>query len=158
MQNQLLRLLPRGSAYGNRLTFSGRQMLVRLIVSILALIAGIVALFVLAPSTWREVLAGLSLGWGVASLVWARSSYSTVRDAAYQDLRRMAELDLLLARLNQISQVVGAPRLNLHQNVEAIVNARIERLAHFSSLDEFRPSLDTEGGYAFWDASAMGDS
>jgi hypothetical protein len=150
-------MLPDDAVYGGHLTYSGRQFLVRTTLGLVALLGALVALVLLKPVTWRDVLAGAVLAWSTAALAWARNSYRDKKEAAYQELRRLAELDLILARLNQIGSQIGVPPVHLDQQVDVIMNARMERLAHFTALDEFRFDLHSDGGYGFWDETAIGE-
>ena len=155
--NWFIRLLPRGSLYGDdQLTLSAQLFLGRLLVGLASLIGGAVALWLLDDTSWRDVVAGALLAWAVSSVVWAVNSYQRKREVVEVDLRRVAEFDLLHARLNQLATRLNAPTIGLSAQVEGIILAREERLAHLSGIEEFRPDAPREG-YLFWDAEAMGE-
>lgn len=123
---------------------------------VLGILVGLTALVLVNANSWREVLAGAVIAWGTAIVLWARASYRRAADAITTDLRRVAEVDLLHARLNQIAHHLGLPTLDLSCELEHVTIAREERLAHYAGLDEFRPHVHGGSGYAFWDPVAMG--
>lgn len=152
-----LMVLPDAFFYADHLTVSARRLLVRLVAALAALVFGLIGLGLVRSENWREVLGGALLAWGVSIVVWAISSYRRHIDIVTTDLRRTAEVDLLHARLNQIAKRLGAPRLILDYQLEHAIGARMERLAHFGGLDEFRLGTHTsEEGYSFWDQDALG--
>jgi hypothetical protein len=152
----LLKLLPSRLSYADRLTFSGKRVLKRMGIGVFGVFLGVAAVWLLEPNSWREILAGALLAWSVSVFIWAPASYHTAQQALRAALRRQAELDLLHARINQISARVGAPILDLDADIEPAVVARMERLAHFGSLDEFRLETTVPPNYAFWSEEALG--
>lgn len=119
--------------------------------------AGLLSTGLVNSKNWPEVLGSALLAWGAAIIVWAIASYRREREEIRTDLRRNAELDLLHARLNQIAARVDAPMLILDYQLEQVVETRMEHIAHFAGLDEFREEANTsEDGYAFWDQDALG--
>lgn len=153
----LIWVLPNRLFYADRFTVSAKKLFTRVGIGLVGLVAGLLSTGLVDSKNWPEVLGGALLAWGVSIIVWAVSSYRRERDEIRADLRRNAELDLLHARLNQIAARVGAPMLILDYQLEAAVGARMERLAHFAGLDEFREEAHTtEDGYAFWDQDALG--
>jgi len=65
--------------------------------------------------------------------------------------------DMLHARLNKIGAVLGIPPLDLNSELQAVIDTRSERLAHFSGLDEYRTTTHVHGRSAeFWDDVAPG--
>jgi hypothetical protein len=121
----------------------------------LALAVG--GLFLLEQTDWREVLAGALLAWSVAVIAWSFSAHRSRRADVVKELRRVAELDVVHARLNQIAARVGAPLLGLQGQIEHVTNFRERRLAHFTGLDELAPQPHgADEGAAFWDVEAQG--
>jgi hypothetical protein len=150
-------VLPNRLFYADHFTMSAKKMFTRMAIGFLGLAAGLLSTGLVDSENWPEVLGGALLAWGVSIIIWAISSYRRERDEIRTDLRRTAELDLLHARLNQIAARVGAPLLVLDYQLEPSVGARMERLAHFAGLDEFREEAHTtEDGYAFWTQEALG--
>jgi hypothetical protein len=99
----------------------------------------VTALAAIAGADWRGVLGGAFLAWSVSILVWAASTYRVGRSDMEAEIRRVAEVDVLHDRLNAIASRVGAPELDIDFELEHALQERAERLAHFASLDEFRP-------------------
>ena len=111
-----------------------------------------VAVGLLDRSNWSEVLSGAGFAWSVSVVIWAVASFNQGRDETQTDLRRVAEIDLLHHRLNQAAPALGIPRLDLEAEIEFVLGARMERLAHYAGLDEFRPQdpPPTAEAYDFW--------
>ncbi len=151
-----VRLLPRDAIYADYLTTSGRRLVARLCVGIVGLVGFAIAVGLLSSRSWIDVLAGAVLAWSVSLLVWALSSYKRDRAATETELRRVAELDLLHHRLNTAAAKLDIPELDLSWEIDAVLAARMERLAHFAGLDEFRPEASVEG-YEFWSKTRHGD-
>lgn len=150
-------ILPKSLFHGDRVTVSARRMLSRVAIGILALGGGLLAAGLLEATSWREVLAGALLAWSVSIVVWAIASYRRGDESTMSELRRTAEVDLLHGRLNQIACRVGAPLLIVDHELEHAIGARMERLAHFAGLDEFRERAHTnEEGHSFWTNEAHG--
>lgn len=148
-------LLPAKFFYADRLTRSARLLMTRLAVALigLAVVAGGVGL--LNGDNWADVVAGALFAWATSLVLWAVNSYRTRTEDVTRDLRHMAEVDLLHARLNHIASKMELPMLDLQAEIEGVLRAREERLAHFAGLDEFRatgeqPSAD------WWDRVALG--
>jgi uncharacterized membrane protein YccC len=127
----------------------------RIAIGVSGIIVGLAAAGLLSATNWREVLAGALLAWGVSLVVWASTSYRHERGEMHGNLRDTAEFDLLHARLNQLAVRLDAPRVNLDWLIDEVLTARMERLAHFGGLDEFRGQTSKEG-HAFWDDEALG--
>jgi uncharacterized membrane protein YccC len=151
------RLLPDDAIYADHLTRSGRRLVARVSVGGVGFVGFAVAIALLSSSSWIDVLAGALLAWSVSLLVWAASSYRQNREATEAELLRVAELDLLHHRLNTAAVKLDIPELDLNWEIEAVLTARMERLAHFAGLDEFRPKPSAEG-YEFWAKTGNGDS
>lgn len=150
-----LKLLPTGFLQGdNYLTLSARAFLGRAAVGTLALILGLAGIWLVADTTWRDVIAGALLAWSVSAIVWAVGSYRRRRDEVRVDLRRVAEVDLLHARLNHLAHKWDLPTVAIDERIEHILRARESRIAHMNNLEEFGP-LDTSDGMDFWDQEAM---
>lgn len=148
-------ILPSKFFYGDHLTLSARRLIGRLSIGLVGLVLAAVASGLLNGDNWPDVLSGALFAWAASIVVWAVNSYRTSTDQFGRELRRMAELDLLHARLNHIAREFGLPMVDLQSEIEAILIAREERLAHFAGLDEFRP----EGPLAradWWDSTALG--
>lgn len=156
MNRLLLYVLPSSLFYADRLTLSARRLIARSAVAAGALVLGLVAVGLFNASNWREILAGALLAWSVSLIVWAVSSYRAGREGVQTDLRRVAEFDLLHARLNHLAARLEAPTIALSGGVEDVLQAREERLAHFAGVDEFRGKV-SESGSVFWDAQALGE-
>lgn len=155
LDRRLAKRLPKYSYSGDILFVSARRVLDRMLLSIVALALGVMGIALL-DTEWESVLSGALLAWSVSILVWSVSSYRTGRDETMQDLRRNAELDMLHGRLNLVSKHLGLPIIDLDTEWEHAIQARIERLAHFSGLDEFRLQTHTGPGSEFWTADALG--
>lgn len=151
----LSQILPSKFYYGDQLTLSARRLLARLCISLVGIALAAVALGLLNGDNWPDVLAGALFAWAASVIVWAVNSYRTSTDQLGRELRRTAELDLLHARLNHIANDLGLPTVDLQSEIEAILTAREERLAHFAGLDEFRPD-GTIGKADWWDSTALG--
>lgn len=149
MRRLVMAILPSKWFYANHLTASARRLLLRVAIGSVALLVFTFAIGLLDKANWSEVLAGAGFAWSTALLVWATNSYRKGQDDTRQDLRRVAELDLLHHRLNQAAPHLDIPVLDLSSEIEVALRARMERLAHFAGLDEFRGEA-TEEGYAFW--------
>ncbi len=50
---------------------------------------------------------------------------------------------------------VGAPTIHLDSELETALEAREERLAHYTGLEDFRGDTVTDDG--FWDEDALGE-
>lgn len=147
--------LPSRFYYGDRLTASARRLFARLGTGLIAMILAGAAFGLLDGSNWPDVLSGALFAWATSVIAWAVTSYRTAADDIRSDLRRTAELDLLHARLNHVAKELGLPIVDLQSEIESILVAREERLAHFAGLDEFRGEGRQEGAY-WWDPDALG--
>lgn len=148
-------ILPSKFFYGDHLTSSARRLIWRLSIGVLGLALAGVASGLLNGDNWPDVLAGALFAWSATITAWAVNSYRTTTGQVGSELRRMAELDLLHARLNHISHRLEVPLVDLQSEIEAVLRAREERLAHFAGLDEFRPSGPLAGS-DWWDSTALG--
>lgn len=155
LDRRLAKRLPKYSYSGDVLFVSARRVLDRMLLSLIASALGVMGVALL-DTEWKSVLSGALLAWSVSILIWSVSSYRTGRDETMQDLRRNAELDMLHGRLNLVSKHLGLPVIDLDAEWEHAVQARIERLAHFAGLDEFRLQTHTGPGSDFWTADALG--
>lgn len=153
----VIRVTPDWFWYGDHLTVSAKRFLLRIAVAILALLLGVFAIALSGPAS-LDVVGGAMLGAAVSMAVWVVASYKGGREETKQEIRRVAELDVVHARLNQIAHSVGAPLLNLESEIQHATNARAERLAHFGGLDEYRMDFEHGGedGYVFWHDVALG--
>lgn len=153
----LIWVLPDQLFYADRFTVSAKRMFTRVGIGLFGVLAGLVAAGIVDRANWPEILGGALLAWGVSIIVWAVSSYRRATEEIRSELRHNAEVDLLHARLNQIAGKVGAPLLIVDYELERALDARTERLAHFSGLDEFREGAHTTPeGYEFWTQEALG--
>jgi hypothetical protein len=155
LDRRLAKRLPKYSYSGDVLLVSARRVLDRVLVAIVAFALGTTGVLLL-DTAWESVLSGALLAWSVSIHIWSVSSYRTGRDEAMKDLRRNAELDMLHGRLNLMSKHFGLPVIDLDAEWEHAVQARIERLAHFAGLDEFRLQTHSGPGDDFWTADALG--
>lgn len=155
LDHRLAKRLPKYSYSGDVLLVSARRVLDRLLLSFIALALGVTGVALL-DTEWESVLSGALLAWSVSILVWSVSSYQTGREETLQDLRRNAELDILHGRLNLVSKQLGIQVIDLDMEWEHAVQARVERLAHFAGLDEFRLQTHSGPGSEFWTADALG--
>lgn len=144
---------------GEYMTSTANRAISRMLAGALAAIIGLIGVTLL-DSEWRGVLSGALLAWGASIVLWAFRSFGESQQEVVDDLRRNAELDVLHARLNLISNHLGLPTINLDSEFELFVRTRMERLAHFAGLDEFRIFDDgwrpDEQSNRFWTAEAQG--
>jgi hypothetical protein len=152
----LYQLLPAGFVEADRLTTSAKRFFRYAAVSAIAGVGGLVALGLLDSTNWRDVLSGALLAWAVSGVGWAGSAYRRGREGTRTDLRRVSELDLLHARLNHLALRLNAPTVGLSWEIEHVLEARRERLAHFAGLEEFRPPGEMPGAL-WWDTEAISD-
>lgn len=153
----VLKRLPSGFVYGDfQMTTSARLFFSRAGVGLVAFLAGVIGLWLLDDTTWRDVMAGALLAWSVSAVLWATGSYHRRRDEIQVDLRRVAEIDLLHARLNHLADRLEVPTIGLSWQLEEVIQAREERLAHMRGFEEFRGEALGDG-YPFWDAIALSD-
>jgi hypothetical protein len=121
------------------------------VVGVVGLVLGVAGFALLTSATWEEVLSGACLAWGAGVMTWAASTYRRDRADVLRELKHEAELEALHVRLNYISERVGAPLVNVDADAQAIVRVRVERLAHFAGLDEFRiDGFQTDDAVTFW--------
>lgn len=151
-----LKIVPWRLTYDATLTTSGRRYVWHLVAAVAALVLGVAGLVLLDSTTWREVLSGALIAWAISLLFWARGSYRRSRAELRSELNRVTEVDLLHALLNRIDSALGLRPIELDSELQHIIDARTERLAHCSALEEFRSSPHTNEGYRFWDDVAMG--
>lgn len=151
----LSNVLPAKFFYADRLTLSARRLMVRLGVGAAGVATAGLASGLLSPDNWPDVMSGALFAWAVSLVAWAVNSYRDKADDLSRELRRMAELDLLHARLNHVSAHLGLPVVDLQFEIEAVLAAREERLAHLAGVDEFRPP-GPQPGAQWWDATALG--
>ena len=153
-----LRIVPKNLVYVDELTTTGRRYVRSLVLATVAFLVGAVGLSLLEDTSWREVLAGALLAWGVSLIVWARVSYQRQREDLRAELTRVTEVDLLHARLNRIDHALGLIPIDLDQKLQAVIDARMERLAHFGGVEEFRSAPFDSSGDLFWDEVALGQA
>lgn len=155
----IARHVSRSTITGEYVTSTANRAISRMLAGAIAVVLGLTGLGLL-DSEWRGVLAGALLAWGASIVVWAFRSFSESQQEVVADLRRNAELDVLHARLNLISGHLGLATISLDSEFEFVVRTRMERLAHFAGLDEFRIFDDgwtpDEHSYRFWTAEAQG--
>lgn len=151
----LAMLLPPTAFYADHLTLSGRRLVARLIVGSSSVVIFSVSLGLMLGKGWGDALVGALFAFSVSSIVWAVTSYNHGRADTLQEVYRTAELDLLHYRLNQAAPVLGIPVLDLNHEIELVLAARRERLAHFAGLDEFREET-TPQGHSFWTTEGAG--
>ena len=150
LSGALVRLAPAQFVYADHLTTSARRLLRRAAAGVIGLLLAAAAVWLLQGSGWTRGLAGVLFGWATSVLVWAIGSYRRTRRDTSAELRRTAETDLLHHRLNQAAPRLGIPVLDLDAELEWVLEARVERLAHYSGLDEFRGQPQANG-YDFWE-------
>lgn len=148
-------VLPSKLFYADRLTLSARRLLVRLGIGGAGVAIAAVGSGLLNRNNWPDVVSGALFAWAVSLVAWAVNSYRDKTDDLSRELRQMAELDLLHARLNHLSAHLGLPLIDLQAEIESVLTAREERLAHFAGVDEFRPT-GFQPGAQWWDATALG--
>lgn len=148
-------VLPGKFFYGDRMTSSARRLMTRIAVALAGLLVAAAGFGLLSGNNWPDVLSGALFAWATSVIAWAVNSYRTSTDSTGRELRRMAELDLLHGRLNHLAKRLDAPLIDLQAEIESVLVAREERLAHFAGLDEFRPS-GAQPGAGWWDADALG--
>jgi hypothetical protein len=154
----LARVLPKGFVYSDELTVSGSKAIRRILTGAVGVGLGCVGVVLIGPDSWEEVLAGAVLAWGVSLIVWARTSYLRQRTDLGQAITDAAETDLLHARLNKIGSALGIPTLDVDSELQAVIDTRRERLAHYAGLDEYRSGVPHVHGDSeqFWDETALG--
>jgi hypothetical protein len=160
LDHLIARHVPRTSVTGEYITATANRAITRFLGGLLALVLGAVGIALL-DSQWRSVLSGALLAWGASIVVWAFQSFGKGQQEVVDDLRRNAELDVLHARLNLISLHLGLPTIDLNAEWEFVVRSRMERIAHFAGLDEFRIFGDDwipedAARSAFWTPEAQG--
>lgn len=155
---RVCRVLPRGWVFGDDvLTVTARSALRRVRIALVGGCIFVSGVALLSSTTWKDVLAGSLLAWGVAMIAWASTSHRNRSEEIHESLRHNAELDVLHARLNQIAERVGAPLLILDYEFEHAVGFRYQRQAHMSGLEEFHDRAHTdEDGARFWDNISTG--
>jgi hypothetical protein len=90
-------------------------------------------------------------GVGAGVTTWAATAFRRDREKVLRRLEHKAELEALHVRLNHISERVGAPLVNVDADTGAVTRVRVERLAHFAGLDEFRvEGYKTDEAVEFW--------
>lgn len=155
MKKIVIRLLPARFTYADHFTSSAKSLFLRLGVAVVGLLAAAFAVGLLNRNNWTDVLAGALFAWSTSFLVWAVNSYRARTEHVSKELRHMAELDLLHGRLNHVAYNMGLPLMDLSGDIEAVIRAREERIAHFSGFDEYRP-MGTQEGADWWDPIALG--
>lgn len=148
-------VLPSKFSYGDRLTSSARRLLIRLGIGLVGILSAGLTFGLLDHDNWRDVLSGALFAWATSMIAWAVNSYRTRTDEIDRELRRTAELDLLHSRLNHLAHMLDLPTIDLQGQIESVLSARQERLAHFAGLDEFRPT-GHQPGAEWWDSVALG--
>lgn len=155
MKKLIMRLLPVELFYADHLTVSAERLLTRLGVALLGIVVASVGIGLLNKSNWADVVAGALFAWSTSFIAWAVISYRARTEETSKELRHMAELDLLHSRLNHFAHKNGLPLLDLQSEIEAVLSAREERLAHFAGLDEYRP-VGPPPETDWWDRVALG--
>lgn len=154
------RLLPSGYIYADELTFTGQQAARRFLVGAVGVAIGIVAVVMLKPEFFREVLAGALIGFSVSVMLGAHNAFKRNVDNARRDVERIANRETLHARFNRLDHAAGLRIVDLDIELPQVEEIRMERLAHYAHLNEFRPDLrhhnDHMGAYEFWDDVALG--
>ncbi|NOX23632.1 MAG: hypothetical protein GXP36_11170, partial [Actinobacteria bacterium] len=103
--------MPSEFIYADDLTASGRKAVRRTVTGLIGLALGVGGVLLLGTDSWRDVLAGALLAWGVTLIVWARTSFIRERAETGRWIDEMAETDVLHARLNKIGAALGIPPL-----------------------------------------------
>ncbi len=158
---RLTRLMPSGSFWGNMdLTAKGRSW-VRMQAAraaALVLIAVGAGLVVVFESRIPAAFGGTVIGIGITVITTSKSAHIQRITTTRTSVEDLAKFDFLHARLNQLARQVGAPVVNLTLGEQdAAVRVRMERIAHFSALEDHRPQLQPdEPGLNFWTSDAYG--
>jgi len=148
-------LIPGKFRYVDHLTASAQRLFTRLGLAVVGILVAAVAVGLLNSANWSEVFAGALFAWSTSLIVWAVSSYRAKTEETSLELRHMAELDLLHSRLNHVADKIGLPMLDLSGEIQDVLSFRVERLAHLSGLDEFRPK-GPQPETDWWDPVALG--
>lgn len=151
----LARVLPASFTYADELSTTGRSVVKRVVLGAVGITIGVAGLALATDGLWRDIVGGAAVAWGASLITWTVVSHQQSTAERRTELRRAAETDLILARLNQLGAAIGVPTLDLDMEFEPAVLARLERLAHYSGLDELRP-VDAPLDYSFWTPEAMG--
>jgi hypothetical protein len=149
----IARLAPRYFYVNDEPSYTARQFAVRVAVGTAWVIVTAVAVGLLSPGTWADVLSGALLAWGVSVLIWAIASFRAEHGNTKRGLELQAQFDVLHVRLNQIADAVGARVVDVNSGgMQAILDVREERLAHLWGLEELRdaPAIDDPEALAFW--------
>lgn len=156
MNKIVLYLLPAKFTYADHLTTSAQRLIIRLAVALLGLMGAGLAVGLLNKGNWADVVAGALFAWTTSFVGWTISSYRKRTEETSRDIRHMAELDLLHGRLNHVAHHNGLPLLEIFSGeIEEVLIAREERIAHLAGLEEYSPSV-TEAGASWWDQIALG--
>lgn len=151
IRNFFIRVAPRLFDPDGRLTYTADQLMKRAAAGTVGLGLGVAGFTLLTSATWEEVLSGALLAWGAGVMTWAAAAFRRDREQLLRRLEHKAELDAFHVRLNHLSERVGAPLVNVDADARAITRVRLERLAHYACLDEFRVEGDqTDEAVEFW--------
>jgi len=85
------RAMPSEFIYADDLTPSGRKAVRRTVTGLIGLALGVGGVLLLGADSWRDVLAGALLAWGVTLIVWARTSFIRERAETGRWIDEMAE-------------------------------------------------------------------
>lgn len=155
------RVLPRGYVYVDELTYTGRQALRRFLLGLVGVGLGVVAVLLLEPDSYREVFAGALIAWSVSTMLGAHAGFKRNVENVRRDVERIANRETIHARFNRIDNALGVRTIDLDVELPHIEEARMERLAHYTHLNEFRPPMThahehVANAYEFWDVVALG--
>jgi hypothetical protein len=155
------RVLPLSYVYADELTYTGRQAVKRFVFGLVGISLGVVAVILLEPDSYREVLAGALIAWSASMMLGAHAAFKRNIESLRRDVERIANRETIHARFNRIDNALGVRTIDLDIELPHIEEARMERLAHYTHLNEFRPQMayhheHVADAYEFWDALALG--
>lgn len=155
------RVLPQGYVYVDELTYTGRQAVRRFVFGLVGISLGAVAVVLLEPDSYREVLAGALIAWSASTMFGAHAAFKRNIESVRRDVERIANRETIHGRLNRIDNALGVRTIDLDVELPHIEEARLERLAHYTNLNEFRPQMayhheHVADAYEFWDSVALG--
>jgi hypothetical protein len=134
---------------GLQLNEFGKHRFLRVMVGVLGVAIGVVAIALLSPDNWRDVVAGALLAFSVSTIAWSLQSHQESVDQVRDQLQRDAERLLLHIRLNDLAEKLGVRRLDLEAGLGNAIEFQMVRLAHLYGLEEFYPPVEPSKDW--WD-------
>lgn len=135
------RVMPDGYVLTDELSFTGRKSMRRLLAAGAGLALGGVAIYLLEPDTYREVIAGALLAWSVSGILGAHRTFKRNVEEVKRNVESLAVRETLHARLNRIDDKLGIPRVNLDTELPHVEDERFRRIAHYAGLDDLKSEL-----------------